>query len=380
MENERKRILKLVEEGKLSAEEAIVLLEALSKEKDPTTTKDEKQTSDTYESNEQNKNVFDNLFNSKDLNKKMDEFMDELKKDFSKVSNRLTGLMNTTFTKLKEFDLEFPFGEKIEINKTYSFTKEEVSGLDVEIPNGKVEIVPSENEQFTIEALIKTTANNEEQTKHYEQDFVKLKDEKVVITSPLKLDQIQLKIAVPNKNYEVFVLRFLNGSVSIHNLDAKLIKIKTYNGSVKVTEGNTVNMDIQSGNGSIDIRNVKSEDLEVQTVNGRIYIDGEIQEIEAESLNGAVVVTTTSEKARKIKARTIAGAVEMYIPKTLSLNGQVVTSFGKTDINLEDVVVSSSEDQLLSKVAHFEKFTEKEKVLKIYGESRTGNIILRYNP
>lgn len=379
MENERKRILKLVEEGKLSAEEAIVLLEALSKEKDPTGKTFDQQTSDFFEKNNEQKDSFENFFNNKELNKKVDEFMDELKKDFSKVSNRLASFMNTTFTKIKDFDLDFPFGEKVELNKSYSFLSDEVTGFDVEIPNGKVDIVPSENEQITIEAKIKTSANNE-QKDPYEQDFVKLKNEKVVITSPSKIDHIQLKISVPNKHYELFVLRFINGSVIIQQLNAKLIKIKTYNGSVKITEGNAINLDVQSGNGSIDIRNVKSEDLEVQTVNGRVYIDGEIQEVEAESLNGAVVVTTTSEKARKIKARTVAGAVELYIPKTLSLNGQVVTSFGKADISLDDIEINPAEDQFLSKTVNFEKLTDKDNVLKIYGESRTGNIILRYNP
>lgn len=378
MENERKRILKLVEEGTISAEEAIVLLEALSKEKDPNAST-EKQTSNESYQESQSKNPFDSLFNSKELNKKMDEFMDELKKDFSKVSNRLAGFMNTTFSKLKEFDLDFPFGEKVEFNKTYSFASQEVTGLDVEITNGKVEIVSSEDDQFKIDATVKTSANSE-QKDHYEQNFVTLKDDKVVITSPAKLDSIQLKIFVPNKSYEVFVLRFLNGSVTIQQLNTKLIKIKTYNGSVKIVDSNAINIDVESGNGSIDIRNVVSEDLEVETVNGRIYIDGKLQEVEAESLNGAVVVTTTSEKARKIKARTVAGAVELYIPKTLSLNGQVVTSFGKADIGLDDIVVNSSDDQFLSKTVHFEKFTDKDNVLKIYGESRTGNIIVRYNP
>lgn len=376
MENERKRILKLVEEGKISAEEAIVLLESLSTEKDPDA-KNEQQTN-TNNQKEENKNSFENLFNNKEFNKKVDEFMDDLKRDFSKVSNRLAGFMNTTFTKIKEFDLEFPFGEKVEFQKSYAFNENEVTGLDVEITNGKVEIAPSENDQLIVEATVKTTSNDE-QKESYEQNFVKLKDDKIVITSPSKLDSIQLKITVPKKNYEVFVLRFLNGSVTIHQLNTKLLKVKTYNGSVKILEGQAVNIDVQSGNGSIDIRNVKSKDIEVQTVNGRIYIDGEVQEVEAESLNGAVVVTTTDEKARKIKSRTVAGAVEMYIPKTLSLNGQVVTTFGKADVGLEDIVVNSTEDQFLSKTISFEKFTESENVLKIYGETRTGNMILRYN-
>ncbi len=42
----------------------------------------------------------------------MDEFMNDLKQDLSQFSNRVVGLMNSTFSKIKDFDFEFPFGEK----------------------------------------------------------------------------------------------------------------------------------------------------------------------------------------------------------------------------------------------------------------------------
>lgn len=392
MENERKRILKLVENGTISAEEAIVLLEALSKEKESTPSqsanKEEQQTSQQtdYVNEEKSKtsgfeDIFGKSFNNKEANKKMDEFMNDLKEDLSHFSNRVMGLMNTTFSKIKEFDIDFPFGEKIQFSKTFAFGAEEVRGIELEIPNGKVEVVRAIDNQFLVEAKIKTTVtdHDEEKTKaKFEEEFLKLQEGKLTISVPSKMTQVSVRFIVPEKQYDVVILRLLNGGISIQELDTKLLKAKTYNGAVKLEQSSFQHASVETGNGPIDIRNVQGEDLEAETVNGRVYIDGHLQEVEAESVNGAVVVTTHAQNAKKIKAQTVAGAVELYVPKTLSLDGQVTTNFGKADIGLADTVTRIEGDQFLLKTLHFDKIIENANLLKLVGESRTGSIIVRY--
>ncbi|RHW39895.1 hypothetical protein D1B33_03325 [Lysinibacillus yapensis] len=402
MENERKRILKLVENGTITTEEAIVLLEALTKEQNSTTTnvvpltstneekdahayREYSQTEQTQDEKKSKTTGFEDLFgkafNSKESNKKMDEFMNDLKQDLTQFSDRIMGLMGSTFSKIKDFDLEFPFGEKVQFEKNYVFEQDEVNSLEVEIPNGKVELVKAENHQLLVEASVKTSVQNhdEEQTKaHFEEKFVQLVNGKLTISVAAKMSQVNLRIAVPEKLYDLVLIRLLNGGVTIQNLDAQLIKVKTYNGAVKIDHATFQHGDIETGNGAIELRHVNGEDIEAETGNGRIYIDGEVKEVEAESVNGAVVITTNDQDARKIKAQTVAGAVEIYIPKSLSLEGQVTTNFGKADIVLPDIAARLEEDQFLQKTYHFEKIMEDAKLLKVNGESRTGSIIVRY--
>ncbi|MDM5332470.1 DUF4097 family beta strand repeat-containing protein [Ureibacillus composti] len=408
MENERKRILQLVQNGTISADEAIVLLEALSKQNESTqlpanppivsqesqpvkedvsTQSHSSQGHHEYSEtkNEQTKSkssgfedLFGNIFNNKES---ANQFVNELKQDLSQFSSRMMDVMNSTFSKVKDFDLEFPFGNKIEFDKTYSFDAAEIKGIELDIPNGRVDVVKAEDERFLIEAQIKTSAANQDEDlskERFVQDFVTFINGKLTISTTTKMSQVNLRLVVPKQQYDVVLLRLLNGGVTIQNLDAKLLKVKTYNGAIKIDESTFQNADIQSGNGSIELRHVKGEDLEAETVNGRIYIDGDIQEVEAESVNGAVIVTTTSSSARKLKARTVAGAVEMYIPKTLSLNGQVSTNFGKTDVGLADIEKRSEEDQFLQKTLRFDKILENQPVLKLSGETRSGSIIVRY--
>lgn len=408
MDAERKRIMKLVEDGVISAEEAITLLEALNKKEDSTQSQKQTQYVQTPPMNEGNgsqsssqqqqqqsqqsqfndskqstgfDDFFGKNFDNKDMNRKMDEFMDEVKNDLSQFSNKLMGILNTTYTKIKEFDFEFPFGSKVEFTKNYSFNGNEVRAIDVEIPNGKVEVVRSEGNELKVEANIKTslTDNDEEKTKaNFEKEFVKLNDGKLQIKCPSKLSQVNVRLMLPDKQYDVLLMKLLNGGVSIDELKAKLVKVRTYNGAIKYDGGEFQHADVQSGNGAIEIVRVKGEDLEVETVNGRIYIDGDLEEVEAESANGAVIVTTHNKKARKIKAQTIAGAVELYVPKTLSINGAVSTNFGRADVGLTDVVTRVEEDQFLVKTVHFDKIIDQAPILKLIGESRTGSIIVRY--
>lgn len=406
MENERKRILKLVENGTITTEEAIVLLEALTKEQNsnqsnvvPLTknTNEEKTVqverefsqSDPQQEEKKSKSTgfedfFGKAFNhkdTKDTNRKMDEFMNDLKQDLSQFSDRVMGLMGSTFSKIKDFDMEFPFGEKVQFEKNYRFAPDEVNAIEIEIPNGKVELLKAEDEQLMIEASVKTSVHNhdEEKTKAiFEENFVQLAGGKLSISVSTKMSQVGLRLAVPEKLYDLVLIRLFNGGITISNLETKLIKAKTYNGAIKVEHSQFEHADIEAGNGAIELRNVNGDDIEAETANGRIYIDGDVKEVAAESVNGAVVITTNAQDARKIKAQTVAGAVEIYVPKSLSLDGQVTTNFGKADVGLPDIATRVEEDQFLLKTYHFDKIVENAKLLKINGESRTGSIIVRY--
>ena len=393
MDEERKSILKMVEDGTISADEAVNLLEALSKQKEsaqattpstyvePVQTQGQEQQS-TYEQQDKKRKStgFEDLFGKLGNNKKVDELLNELRHDLSEFSGRMMTLMNTTISKVKDFDVEFPFGEKVEFDKNYAFNVEEVRGFEIDIPNGRVTIEKGTEPTIQVEAHVKTSKleSELETIERFTDGFVELKDGKVEITTQSKMTHVALRILVPEKHYDVFLIRMLNGGITLNNVDAKLFKAKTYNGNIKVEDVNFEHVDLQSANGSIEARGISGDDLEAETANGRVYIDGAVREVEAESVNGHVVVTTTSSKPHKVKARTVAGSVELYVPKNVSLDGQVTSNFGRTDVGLPDVTTRLEEDQFLLKTLHFDKIIADAPVLKLVGESRTGSIIVRY--
>lgn len=398
MQNERKRILKLVEDGVISAEEAIVLFEKLSTKKESTSmpstsvseTKEDPaeevhKAEPIFDEQEKKKktgfeDIFGKAFNDKDINKKMDEFMSDLKTDLSQFSTRMTGLINATLSKFKDLDIETPFGEKVEFKKTIAYPASDVRGIELDIANGKVDVVKATDDLVTVDVLVKTQAKGtEDETIDQVSDgLISLTENKLFIHSTNKFTQVKVQLAIPERHYDVFIARLLNGGVSIDNIDAKIIKAKTYNGIIRLENSVFDHAELQTSNGAVEVRAVKGDDLEVETANGRIYVDGNLKEVEAESVSGHVVVTTTSAEAHKVKARAIAGSVELYVPKNIALDGQIFTNFGKADVGLSDVKVYDEEEQFLLKSVRFTKDVEDAKILKLIGESRTGTVLVRY--
>lgn len=399
MQEQRKRILQLVENGTITADEAIVLLEKLSDKNESTPPPVQpvvplaKQKEDepvfkaepVEEAQEQRKttgfeDIFGKSFNDKEFNKKMDDFMGDIKKDLSQFSTRMTGIVGAALSKLKDLDIDTPFGEKVEFSKTYAYPVMDVRSIELDIANGKIDVIQTMDDLITIHVQGKTVlkGTEEETIAHITESLVAKTDDKLMIKSENKLTQLKVQLAIPKKHYDVFIARLLNGGITVANLDAKLIKARTYNGAIRIEHTQFDHAELQTSNGAVDARTVKGADLEIETGNGRIYVDGELKEVEAESMNGHVVVTTTSAEAHKIKARALAGSVEIYVPKTVALDGQIFSNFGKADVGLNDVQLYEEEEQFLLKSVRFTKELEGAKLLKLSGESRTGTVLVRY--
>lgn len=306
--------------------------------------------------------------------------MGDIKQDLSQFSTRMTGLVGAALSKFKELDIDTPFGEKVEFTKTYAYPVADVKGVELEIANGKVDIVRATDDLVTVNVTGKTPlkGTEEETIAQATENMSKLTNDKLFIQSTNKFAQVKVQVAIPEKHYDVVIAKLLTGSVSIEKVDAKLVKARTHNGVIRLENATFDHAELQTSNGAVEARQIKGDDLEIGTANGRIYVDGELNEIEAESMNGHVVITTTSAEAHKIKARALAGSVEIYVPKTVALDGQVFSNFGKADIGLSDALITEEEEQFLSKSVRFSKELEGAKLLKLVGESRTGTVLVRY--
>ncbi|MGR7908471.1 DUF4097 family beta strand repeat-containing protein [Lysinibacillus capsici] len=387
MQNERQRILELVEKGTISAQEAITLLEALEQPGKSTQHVMNDVSKETQSFSNEKEPLFEEK--SKDGDKKKDDFMkyfqDEMqdfRKDLTQIGSLFMDMMNTAVKKVKEFDVASPFGDKIEFTHTEEVAAAKVNNIIVELPNGNFSLESSEGETIQVICKVKAPLMNEseEETRNHflEQFVVKEEAQSLRILSQLKLVQVNVKVLVPKDKLEKLSVRLMNGSVSLQDTEFEELKVKTLNGAIKGTKFNFGKAEVDSSNGSIELTNVRGKDLEAETLNGRVYLDGALDEVEAKSVNGHVVVTTCSTNSSKIKAQTVAGAVELYVPRTISLSGKVVTNFGKVDVGIQDVSKMESQDQFLSKVVRFDKEVENANRLFIEGESKTGAVLVRY--
>lgn len=389
MQNERQRILELVEKGTISAQEAITLLEALEQpSKSTQNVMNDVVNEDQYSSTEKESVLKDERQNEQqsqkdeDFSKYFQEEMRDFRKDLSHIGSLFMDMMNTAVKKVKEFDVTSPFGDKCEFTHTEEVSAEHVDNIIAELPNGNFSLETAEGDSFQVICKVKAPLVNdsEEETRanFLEQFVVKEDEDSLRILSQLKLVQVNVKVLVPKDKLEKLSVRLMNGNVTLQDTDIEQLKVKTLNGAIKGSKFNFGKAEVDSSNGSIELTNVRGKDLEAETLNGRVYLDGALDEVAAKSVNGHVVVTTCSTNSSKIKAQTVAGAVELYVPRTISLSGKIVTNFGKVDIGIQDASKIESQDQFLSKVVRFDKEIENANRLFIEGESKTGAVLVRY--
>ncbi|WP_019413030.1 DUF4097 family beta strand repeat-containing protein [Paenisporosarcina sp. TG20] len=389
MQEERKLILDLVEKGTISAHEALVLLEALGNEEAKlNATKNneqshhfESQTHSTHSNSETH--TSSETHNKKSSSSQAEDFMEDIKKDFTQIGERFMQFMQTTVGKVKSFDFDMPFGEPIEFHHT--FTKEEVDFKEItaDIANGKLEIYPSEDGQTRAECRVKVyrSPSEEEAKKEFLEKFIFVVDQqKLRIISDLKTTSVNVVLYVPQKLYDLISVRLFNGAFIGAHIKVDRLKIKTANGKIELKDVQHEDGEVQTANGTINLKEAKGNKIDAETINGRIYIDGHLKDIEAQSVNGHVVITTKNADARKIEGRAVAGTVEIYIPSTVGLQGEIASNLGKMDVALSDVTRINEQDHFLQKNIRFTKDVAGSTTPPLYvkGEAKTGSILVRY--
>lgn len=397
MHDERKRILDLVEKGTISAKEAIVLLEKLEQQ---TTQSVEKQHQEEFTNNNiENKQPESNQ--SKTYSQSSDEkhtwqegksyesskgtdetFFEDLKRDLTQFSSKFVDLMNTTLSKVKEFDFDKSFMEPNTFEREEVIDASNFSNISIDIPNGNIELHPAIDNE--VKAVYKVRPSfvkvSDDIEKEFQKNFICKNDQGTLrVISTTKKIRVDVTLYIPQAQYNIITIQQFNGGFSTHNIDTDQLKVKTMNGAINCKSFRFRKIDLETANGAIEVRDVTGDELEAETVNGRIYIDGSIREITSESTNGHVIVTTRSQDANSIKAHTVAGTVEIYMPKTISLQGEVSSNLGKIDLQLPDIQRLNEQSQFLQKSVQFSKKLEDTTTLVIEGETKTGTVIVRYN-
>lgn len=385
MQSERKRILAMLEKGTISTDEALTLLEKVSETEQQTLDfGDDDPTTGSYQSDQNKYTGYNGQTGKKDKEQpSMEEFLDDLRTDFTNVGDRFMQFMQTAVQKVKSFDFETPFGNAVVFQHTASKPSNELKEIIVDIDNGKLTIHPTEDSTVRAEFTVKTYhAESEEVAKAEFLDkllFVN-DDGKLRIASNLKMVQVNVELFIPQMTYERVSVRLLNGSFKLKGLAVNKVRVKTANGKIEVSELVFNEGEFETANGSINLTGLTGNQLEAEALNGRVYIDGELVNVEAQSLNGHVVVTTTDTKAEKIEAKTMSGSVEIYIPSSVALSGEIASNMGRLDLQLNDINRTAEQEQLLHRTIRFKKDVEGNTTpLHVFGEAKTGSVLVCYN-
>ncbi|MCM3087778.1 DUF4097 family beta strand repeat-containing protein [Bhargavaea ginsengi] len=404
MKDEKSRILDMLEQGTISADEALRLLEKFESNReavkeshpeindgqadkpaaDPQQAVGGGEEADNWQGDFSQDAQPEGEEHRSGKQASMDDFLEDVRRDFTTFGNRFMQFMQTAVDRVKTFDIDKPFGDPVVFHETFTKSSEGIEEINVDLSMGSFDIRLGEGEEFRAECEVKVhRAEDEAEAKReFEERFLFITDgNRLRITNDQKMTQVNVVLHVPEKQYKKLAVRMFNGTFSSGTgLTAAQVRVRTANGKIEADNLHFDEAEFETANGAIRLKDIHGEQVEAETLNGRIDIDGMLKDIEAQSVNGHVIVTTRDAESRKVEATAMSGSVEVYVPQEAGIEGEVSSNFGRMDIRMQDVTRTKEQEQLLQKSIRFRKEGGNPDLppLRIKGEAKTGTVIVGY--
>lgn len=361
MENERKRILKLVEEGKLTVDEALSLLEVLDK---------------ASKSAEEKK---EDIIQELSTNVKFEEAKKEepINYTFHSAKDKIIDFVDTAFKKIKDFDLDFNFGQSIEITHIFQQGDVYLKNIDIDVANGAVKVLPWEQNDVRIECKAKVyrVETQDDARRNFLKDVTFAIDgQKLRFATQQKWMKLEAVIFLPQSDFDNMRIRMFNGSIESQQLNVETFKVKTANGKIIFQDIQSKYTEAETANGQITIQRSTIDHLEAETLNGAITVDGDYRKIELQSFNGDVFCANHGERCEFLEAIAATGGIELHLPEKVAVNGELKTNLGGFHVNLDGIQIIEDKSDVLQKVLRFKSLSDPENGLKLIADTKTGSI------
>ncbi|MFJ7752915.1 DUF4097 family beta strand repeat-containing protein [Peribacillus muralis] len=365
MQEERKKILEMIQDGKLSADEAMGLLEELEKASQESEAKEQK---------------LQNELSTVVVEKKSEgSTHDSFKKNIQSSKEKIFDFVESAFKKIKETDLDFNFGKSVEVSHIFQHDYDFLNEVDVDIANGKIKIAAWDQQDVRVEcqARIYRVEDIEEARKNFldEVDF-SIKDGKIIFKVREKAVKVDTIMYIPRREYEKIQVRLFNGAITTESLKSENLKAKTANGSIHIMHGNGDYCELETGNGTITISDTNFNDLEAETLNGAIRADGYFKKLDVQTFNGEIVCNNSGLDCDSIHAKSITGKVQLNLPAGKAIEGELKSNLGSFNVTLEGMTIVEEKSDVVQKVLKFKTVKEEVPSLHVFAETKTAAITI----
>lgn len=375
MTQERKRILEMVQDGKLSAQEAIILLEALDQgndaEKAPNETvyeksdhAGEKQTHEGRQ-NEQKKSA---------ENANEDTFYSQLETAGEKIFD----FVNNALKKIRHIDLQF--NQSVEFPHVFQQADDNFERIEVDVANGPVKLIAWDQPEVRIECQAKVyRSDDREEARTYFLDntIFSIDNEMLCFATQSKWMRVETIIYVPKKHFKKLSVRIFNGGLTGEQLQCDHLSVKTTNGKIDLTQLEGNHFDIETVNGQINLVASKADHIEAETVNGAIDVSGFFRNAVLQSFNGNITCSVAEAGSDKIEAKAVTGNIQLHLPEIATVDGDVRSNLGSYKLELEGINVLHEKKEIIQKQVKFKRAGTDEKVLHVLADTKTGSILVK---
>jgi len=372
MMEERKMILKMIEEGKVTAEEGLKLLEAIGEERAVGKQEKNHSKSETQATDQTSLSTYVDWENSEQRRSSYRE---------PTGSSFLTDFLESAIQKIREFDLDFNFGSYVEVDHIFQHRQLTEKLLNISVENGSVTIKPWDEEDVRIECVAKVyRAHNQEEARHMFVSAVKFESdgEHLSFTTNTKSVKLKATFYVPKTMLKGFRFYSFNGHFKSEQLKADAIDLKVVNGSIYLEGTECKRLGSETVNGPIDLIGIDAGNCSAKTVNGAIRIAGKVADSDVETVNGTIHYELEQmNEACYADLKAATGSVNVKLPKDLRVDGKLKTNVGGFSCDLTGFEVVENKKEFIQKTLRFTANQQGTHRLKLEAETNAGSIELK---
>lgn len=303
MKEERMMILSMLEEGKITSEEAIKLMEALDEVEIPRDKNEfaDKKEDFTLNEKKEQKPKFNTL----------EDLGTEIGNALGDMGSEIGNVLGDMFNGLKGMGSSFGFKtnyETITTNLDLDLSDIENPNLDFKAVNGSIKLRPTDGDKL----LIKVVCQYKNGLFLPNELFFNFSTSgNKIIFSPKYNSNISIKLDVllPEKNYGEIVLNSTNGKIDIDDLSLNILECITTNASIDILDVTAKKIDLSTKNGRIECKDTNSNTIDLYTTNSNIsLLDVNSTEIQAKTANAKISINDIN--AQKIICKTSNSSIE----------------------------------------------------------------------
>lgn len=362
MKEERKRILKLVEEGKLTVDEALNLFELMDKGEQ------------TYEQKQDE--IVHELSTAVHFEEQKKEERAHHQK-FHSTKEKIFDFVDSALKKIKDFDLDLNFGQSVEISHIFHHSDVFLKDMDIDVANGSVKMVPWDQKDVRIECKAKVyrVEDQDRARQNFLRDVIfTIEGQKLRFSTQQKWMKLDAILYVPQTQYDRIRARIFNGPIMGDQLHVSDLKVKTANGKIDFTGLNGKRVEAETANGQIKMLNSVIDDMEAETINGAIKLDGDFQKVEMQSFNGNLALNLTGLRCSSATAKATTGVVDLYVPEGVAVSGELKTNLGGINVLLDGIQITEEKNEVLQKLLRFQSVNHPAGALIILADTKTGSV------
>lgn len=345
---EKMMILKMLQEGKITAEEAHKLLEAVDKGSsvnESETRRNERKIEEKMQELQQKASKVAEKLGSKlnasaeklnsekfgdDFAKKMESFGNDIADSAVKFSDRLINYLGNYI------DIGY---DKYQYNKNFIYQVADNADIRIDTSNFAVILNPTEESNLFLNLYINSSTPNlvideyfvvSENSGSYsfKTQFPSRTWGKIELFVPKHLNNLNIittngKCELNDITANSIESNTSNGKVCLTRCQSKTIDAVTSNGKVQALETTAAFADFKTSNGRIDIQSCKYDKLDAQTSNGSIVLDGinKFSSVEGSynlrTSNGkiAIMLGGSESIACMVEAATSLGSISVDLPQ-----------------------------------------------------------------